>query len=110
MGKKILIVDDAREIRELLKAALEEEYEVTSCKNGKEGWRSIKDSQFHLVITDWEMPKMNGLELTERIKASFPQTPVILTSGIVPEEHPADAFLQKPWDLQELLELIKNLL
>ena len=111
---KILVVDDAEEVRKLLKDYLFcINHEVFIAKDGERAVNIIKEIpiSFDLIFTDTEMPKMGGIELTEWVKTNFPKIPVILISGKEePENHQADAFLQKPLHLRELKATINSLI
>ena len=68
---QILIVDDDEAIRLPLTDILEEMgYKVVSAANGAEAWEIVQKEKVHVVITDWMMPKMDGLELTKRIRGA----------------------------------------
>ncbi len=67
--------------------------------------------QVDLVLSDIEMPgSMNGLGLIHHLRAQAPHLPTVLTSGIPPGVHDADAFLAKPYDMDQLVALIGRLL
>ncbi|CAM2065504.1 Histidine kinase [Sulfidibacter corallicola] len=69
-SKRILIVDDSATVREVERKILEEQgYQVDWAGNGVRGLRTLKRERFDLVISDVDMPRMDGLELTQRIKA-----------------------------------------
>lgn len=111
---KILIVDDDPIIRDMIQFVLSEEsgHEVVEATNGREALTLYEREPFRMVITDWSMPEMDGLELCRRIRASPTSGYVyviILTSH---RESPdlveglsagADDYLPKPIDPQELL-------
>ncbi len=73
---------------------------------------SLASPPFDLVITDYEMPRMNGLELIEEIRKAGLKMPIIMMTGNpnVPENHGADALLIKPMGLVVLLARVDNLL
>ena len=68
---KILIVEDDTESRETLKLLLElDGHEVTAARNGTEGWQAFEREEYPVVISDWLMPEMDGLELCRRIRVA----------------------------------------
>ena len=114
--KKILVVDDNEDIRSLLGEILNNLFpdkEIFCLTNGAEAWEEIQDDPYSiwLIITDWQMPQMDGVALTKKVKFSFPGIPVILSSANeLPADNPADAFLAKPFQIQKLLELVQKLI
>jgi two-component system, response regulator PdtaR len=67
--------------------------------------------QVDLVLTDIEMPgSINGVDLIQRLRVVSPNLPTVLTSGISPDAHEADAFVSKPFDMREMVALIATLL
>lgn len=83
MGKKrILIVDDERAIRMTMAMALKsDEYEIDSAENGLQAVGYIDKISYDLIITDYSMPEMNGLELVRIIMSRCPETPVLMVTG-----------------------------
>ncbi|MBD2596510.1 hybrid sensor histidine kinase/response regulator [Nostoc spongiaeforme FACHB-130] len=81
--KRILVVDDSITVREMERKLLENHnYQVDVAVNGMDGWNALRDGNYDLVITDIDMPRMNGFELTSQIK-THPQLkniPVIIVS------------------------------
>lgn len=68
---RILIVEDDSDSRDTLKFLLERAgHDVTSAPNGLEGWRAFEVGDYRVVLSDWMMPKMDGLELCRRIRAA----------------------------------------
>ncbi|BAY17184.1 CheA signal transduction histidine kinase [Anabaenopsis circularis NIES-21] len=81
--KRILVVDDSITVREMERKLLENHsYQVDVAVNGMDGWNAVRGSDYDLVITDIDMPRMNGFELTHHIKthAKLKQIPVIIVS------------------------------
>lgn len=81
--KRILVVDDSITVREMERKLLENNgYIVEVAVNGVEGFNAIKMSNFDLVITDIDMPRMNGIELVSQIKNNpkYQSVPVIIVS------------------------------
>jgi two-component system, chemotaxis family, sensor histidine kinase and response regulator WspE len=81
--KRVLVVDDSFTVRELERKVLAASgYEVGLAVDGLDGWNAICADRYDLVITDIDMPRMDGIELVRRIRhdARFDQTPVIIVS------------------------------
>ena len=78
---KILVIDDERSIRNSMKDILQYEgHEVVLAENGMEGLVSVKSEKPDIVFCDIKMPKMEGIEVLERIKEFSADTPVIMIS------------------------------
>jgi CheY-like chemotaxis protein len=119
MGKKLLVVDDQREIRSLVKSTLEfEEWEVIEADTGDRGVEAVARHKPDLVIMDMMMPGgINGIEATKAIKSN-PATSgskVIMLSGSEDELRPAaleagaNEFIQKPFSPLDLLDKVEAL-
>lgn len=113
---KILVIDDERSIRNSMKDILQYEgHEVVLAENGMEGLVSVKSEKPDIVFCDIKMPKMEGIEVLERIKEFSADTPVIMISGhgtidtaIEASRKGAYDFIEKPLDLNRILITIKN--
>jgi CheY-like chemotaxis protein len=81
MAKKILIVDDNKLMRNLLYYLFEGKYSVTTAENGWDGLSKFKENSFDLVITDNDMPGLDGRSMAKSIRASLPTQPIIMISG-----------------------------
>lgn len=77
---KILIVDDRQDTRLLLKK-LVQEHEVVEAENGKQALEALAKEKIDLVLLDWEMPEMNGMETFDQIKKTPLHPPVIMITG-----------------------------
>ena len=116
-GKKIMIIDDSIVIRKMIEIALEEEnYHLINAGSGKEGMDSFEKDQPDLIILDMMLPDMNGIDLLKKIKEKS-DTPVIMLSGkdspqLVEnaKEVGVNDFLPKPFEDEELVEKVKNLI
>ncbi len=118
---KILIVDDSVTTRQLVRIILESAgYQVDAEASGEAAWSRLRDGErFDAVVTDIEMPKMSGLELLTRIRASarLRELPVVLVTALAQDEDRrraldlgADAYVVKSrFDQQALLETIEEL-
>jgi len=109
---KILIVDDNQEIRKILT----ETFTLLGCKidavkDGLEAVETLENSYYDIVITDGEMPRMKGIELTKYVKERYPRILVIGLSGSPLREKfkfaGADFYFDKPIDLSSLYAVIK---
>lgn len=82
MEKKILLVDDEKDIRDVLRLPLVDcGYEVLEAENGEQGLRVFRENRPPLVLTDIKMPVMDGLELLAQIKREDPEAEVIMITG-----------------------------
>lgn len=119
--RRVLVVDDSITTRTLEASVLEAAgYEVLTAVDGADGWRTLQEVGADLVVSDVEMPRMDGLQLTEAIRAStrFRELPVILVTALESPEHRsrglevgADAYLGKSSFEQEgLLTTVKELI
>ncbi|MFH1220648.1 MAG: response regulator [Candidatus Eisenbacteria bacterium] len=80
--RRILVVDDQESMRSLLKDMLEViGYEVALAEGGEEALRLMQASQFDLVLTDLNMPGMDGTALLRAIKANKAELPVVIITG-----------------------------
>ena len=112
MMYKILVIDDDTAIQELLKRVLRKQgYEVTVASNGEEGFQQAQKFQPALIICDWIMPRLTGIEVCRRVKASPDLSTtffILLTSlGTVQDrvkglDAGADDFISKPIEMNEL--------
>ena len=112
---KILIVEDEAGIVQFLKQGLEEEgYEIRTALDGLLGFELFKKESFDLILLDWMLPKMNGLELCKAIRFKDKTIPIIfLTAKDTIQETieglkaGANDYIKKPFSFDELLERIK---
>jgi two-component system sensor histidine kinase and response regulator WspE len=82
-SKKILVVDDSMTVRQLQRRILTNQgYEVVLAVDGMDGWNTIQSEPFDLVITDVDMPRLNGIDLVRKIKTSWhtADIPVMIVS------------------------------
>lgn len=113
---RILVIDDERSIRNTLKEILEyESYEVDTAEDGFEGLELLAQKKYDVAICDIKMPKMDGIEVLDKIVHSFPDTPVVMISGhgdidtaVGSIKKGAFDFIQKPLDLNRILITIRN--
>jgi len=80
--RKVLVVDDDAVVGKSFNRVLSSKgYIVTTAQNAHEALKQIREQEFDVVFTDIKMPGMDGVELTERVKASRPWTPVVIITG-----------------------------
>ena len=113
MPKRILVVDDDPEIIGFLERSLNYKgFETYSCFDGDQALLHMQDVTPDLIITDLNMPGINGLELAKKTKESS-NLPVIIMTGrpeLIPQENPANQVLKKPVDFYFLLETVNKLI
>ncbi len=122
-GELILVVDDEGPVRETVSRILERRgYRVMSCADGKEGIElfAAHSGEISLVVTDFDMPKVGGAELTRALLQRRPGTRILHMSGIPrseakgtdisASEETEPAFLPKPFTAEELLRAVDRLI
>jgi len=117
-SSKILVIDDERPIRNALRDILEyEKFVISEAADGNEGLELLKKTPYDLVLCDIKMPKMDGIEVLEKIMEIQPDVPVIMISGHADIDTAVGAikkgaydFIQKPLDLNRLLITVRNAL
>jgi len=116
---KILIVDDEKDLREKITRffKFEEDIETLIAENGLSAKRMLEHEDVDFVVTDLDMPGMNGLTLLKWIQEEKPSLPVIMMSGYGEIPDAVDAmrlgardYIVKPFDLEELLIRIKQII
>ena len=113
-NKSILFVDDEPHTRRAVERMLSNRCRlVLLAENGQVGWELLQAHRPDLVITDIEMPIMNGLALLEKIKEQNPTEPVVIMTAFEDEAHEAvqaDAVLIKPVNRQLLFHTLVQVL
>ena len=117
----ILVVDDSRLMRVAIKKILKEDYQLTEVEDGEYAWQALdNDSSIQIVITDLNMPNMDGFTLLEKIRSSsderLKELPVIIITGNEDDEATkkraldcgASDFVTKPFDSVQLKARTKN--
>lgn len=113
---RILLVEDDHCIRNLMEEILiDEGYHLTSVPNGQEAVIHLADKEFHLLITDFRMPHLNGVELLKWCRENHPELPVIFmtaTSHVANEENTLEdltaTLVHKPLNLDTFLNTVKT--
>lgn len=116
-GSTILVIDDNEDFRKLLAEALTMwGYNAAEAVDGQQALSIVEQFSPDLIICDLDMPNMNGLQFTKRVKEINPKFPVIMVTAFakfytteeIDASHP-DEFLQKPVDMDELLAVIEKM-
>lgn len=116
----ILLVEDEHSIIGLLRRLLRNlvhEYEIVPCGDGAQALAALAGRNIALVVTDYRMPELDGIELTRRIKAAAPHIPVLMITAYPSPEVAArareagvDRFMAKPFTLEVLERAIDQML
>ncbi len=119
-SKSILLVDDEPGILAILKKSLEkldQPYEVATALNGKEALTLLEDRAFDLVVTDYKMAGMNGMELLERIRNVQPETRVVMVTAYGNDDLESQArrmqayeYLTKPLEIDSFRQVVQQAL
>jgi two-component system chemotaxis sensor kinase CheA len=121
LNKSVLVAEDSVTSRMLLKGILESAgYHVTTAVDGADAFSLLQKTAFDLVVSDVEMPRLNGFELTAKIRGieQVAQIPVILVTGLDSREDRergitagADAYIVKTsFDQSNLLDVVQRLI
>ena len=118
MAAKILIVDDERQVRDLLsKFVTREGYEAIVAPNGEEAIALAEEKDPQLVLLDLKMPGIDGLEVSKRLRSKSKTRfiPIIMITALRDSKTEAitagvDDFINKPFDLEELSVRMKSIL
>lgn len=117
MSQQVLFVDDEEAILEALEhCTFDEEWEMLTAGSGPEALEVLSRSQVSVVVSDYRMPGMNGVELLKQVHERFPKTIRMILSGyaeahVVVEainEGHVDRFLAKPWDDEDLIRAVND--
>ena len=117
--ERVLIIEDNQDTQDILTLNLMEDYTVLIANNGQEGWEMVKTKNPALIITDYNMPVMNGLEFCRLLRRDIllRHIPVIMLTEkgatkdmVTGIESGADDYLVKPFELHTLLARIRMIL
>lgn len=115
---RILLVEDEENIKDVVKLNLEmEEYEVVATGTGKDALKFFREQHFDLIILDVMLPEVDGFQILEQIRLTNLEVPVIFLTAkdtaldrITGLKKGADDYLTKPFNLEELLLRVQNLI
>lgn len=113
---KILLVEDQKDLREILEKRLKKEYSVDSCEDGEEALDFLSVYSYDIVLLDIMLPKLDGMEVLRRMRQRGMDTPVLLLTAkndikdrVLGLDSGADDYLVKPFSYEELLARIRVL-
>lgn len=122
MAKKVLIIDDSKSLRSFTRLALEQAgYEVNEAEDGENALNILKENKFDAIVSDLNMPKVNGIEMIQKIKSdpayeSAKFTPIIMLTTEAEESKKqqgqmagAKAWIVKPFIPEQLLNVMKKI-
>jgi len=120
MGKSILIVDDSASVRQVVTIALSSAgYEVTEACDGVDALSKLNGKKFHLIISDVNMPNMNGISMVKEVKKmnNYRFVPIIMltTEGAEDKKQQgkdagAKAWIVKPFKPEKMLQAVSMLI
>ncbi len=117
--KKLLYVDDASSMRKLVELVLSKDFDLTIASNGQEGLAAMQEQKFDVVLTDINMPVMNGLDFLENIRADEENKfiPVLMMTTEASQEMKAEGkrlgatgWIVKPFDPEKLAGIINRVI
>lgn len=120
-AKSVLVVEDERVMSDVIRFNLQRAgYDVSVARNGVEAWDYLQSRICDLMVTDFQMPRMTGVDLCRKLRAEFPDwpLPVILLSArglelnaaMLREEFGIGTLLFKPFSPRELVQVVSTLL
>lgn len=115
---RILLVEDEENIRDVVKLNLEmEDFEVVAADNGKDALKYFREQHFDLLILDVMLPEVDGFQVCEQVRLTNMDVPIIFLTAkdtamdrIFGLKKGADDYLTKPFNLEELLLRVNNLI
>lgn len=120
MGKKIMTVDDSASVRQMVSFTLKNEgYEVSEAEDGVDALAKLQQQPVDMVLTDLNMPNMDGIELIKQLRANpnFKFVPIIFLTTESQEEKKqqgkqagATGWIVKPFKPEQLVGVIKKVL
>ena len=118
--KQILVVDDSRAVRQLLRMVLERHVscELTEAEDGQDAYEKLQNRDFDILITDINMPRMNGLSLIGRVRKDLNlRIPIVIVTTLGHEEDRdaginlgADTYITKPLNGSQLVSTVTGLI
>lgn len=115
--KKILVADDEDILRMLIVDTLEDGFKIEEVEDGKEALEKIRNQDYDLIVLDYMMPYLTGLEVLEEVRKDQNATPVLMLTAKAQDADREQAmlkganyFMSKPFSPIELLTLVERIL
>ncbi len=116
MKKNVLLVEDDPALRMVMREVLKDEFDVDEADNGDDGIHKGLSDTNDLIILDYHLPKKDGLQVIEAVKAVHPDVPVIVLTGFLNPDSEAqfnqlgaNRIFPKPFNYRALLEVVRSL-
>lgn len=117
-SKKILVVDDEEILRMLITDTLEfEGYTIEEAEDGRQGYEKITSNRYDLILLDYMMPHLTGMEVLEKMQSLALEVPVIMLTAKAQQadremahSYGANYFMPKPFSPAELVTLVNQIL
>ena len=113
----LLVEDDQRIAIALVETLQDRQYQVDLAQDGEAAWEMLQSFSYELVLLDVMLPKLNGIQLCQRLRKAGIQTPVLMLTArdssndkVLGLDAGADDYVVKPFDLAELTARIRALL
>jgi DNA-binding response OmpR family regulator len=113
----ILLIDDDRDLCDLVEMTLEIEHKVVIAGDGASGLKSLRGGEFDVVILDWELPDMSGTDVAQVCRDENLLTPILMLTGrntiddkVKGLDAGADDYLTKPFEMRELEARVRTIL
>jgi serine/threonine protein kinase len=117
MSNILLVDDDGLALKMLAEWLTYEKFSVTSTTSGVEGWNNARSNKYDLMIFDWDLPDLNGIDILRQLRSSGDRTPVIMLTGRAAVddkelgfESGATDYVTKPFHMKELTVRIRAIL
>ncbi len=116
---KILMVDDSKTMLRIEKNVLQKlglNAEIVEAYDGEDGWEKYQQDKYDLIMVDWNMPKMTGIELVKKIRAVDKETKIVMVTSESEKSHIIEAikagvnqYIVKPFDENTMKRKLQEL-